>query len=62
MRVEDLEGGLCIVDLIFSLDGINEGLKLDESTVFFLDEDDSRHFSKVGENVVKAVMIIMFWE
>jgi len=62
VRVEDLEGRFGIVDFILGLDGIDESLKLDERTVFFLDEDDSGDFAEVGKNVVETIMIIVLWK
>ena len=59
MRIENLEIGFCIVNLIFSLNRIKKSFKLDKRTVFFLDEDNFGHLSEVGKNVVKTVVVVM---
>ena len=60
MWIEDFEVWLCIVYLIFCLDCIEKSLKLNQSTVFLLDEDDFGDSSKIGEDVVETIMVILF--
>lgn len=59
MRVEHLEVGLGIVDLILGLDGIEQVFVLYQCAVLLLDEDDLADPSEVGEDVVDAVMVIV---
>lgn len=59
MRVENLEVGLGIVDLVLGLDGIEQVFVLNQCAVFLLDEDDLADPSEVGEDVVDAVMVVV---
>ena len=59
MRVEDFEVRLCIVDLIFGLNRVDEHLELDQSAVLLANEDDFCYFAEIGKYVVKAVMIVL---
>lgn len=54
--------GFGVVDLIFCLDGTDKSLEFDEGTAFFFDEDDFGDFTEVGEDVIEAIMIILFWK
>ena len=60
MWIEDFEVGFCIVYFIFGLNCIQECLELNQSTVFFLDEDDFGNSSKIGEDIVETIMVILF--
>lgn len=55
--VEDLEIGLGIIDLVLSLDGIEQGLELYKCTALLFDEDDLAYLSEVTEDVVDTVVV-----
>ena len=59
MWIENFEVGLGIVDLIFCLNCIDEGLEFNQSTVLFLDKDNFSNSSKIGEDIVETIMIIL---
>lgn len=61
MGVENFEAGLGVVEFIFGLDGVEEGLELDQGATFLLDEDDLADFSEVAEYVVHAVVVVIVW-
>lgn len=57
--VEHLEDHLGVVEFILGLDSVKQSLKLNKSTVLFLDEDDLADPAEVGEDVVDAVVIVV---
>ena len=52
MTIKDFEIGFCVVYFIFCLDGVDQGLKLYQCTVFLFDEDDFGYLAEVREDIV----------
>jgi hypothetical protein len=60
--VEDFEVGFGVVDFVFGLDGVEEGLEFDEGAAFLLDVDDLGDSAEVGEDVVEDVVVVVLGE
>lgn len=58
MWIEDLKDSLSIVDLIFSLNSINETIIFYQGTTFLFDEDYFIDVAEIGKYIIDAIVII----
>jgi len=59
MGIKHFESRFRVVKFILGLDCVEKGIKLNQGTILFLDEDDFGNLSKVAEYVVHAIMVIV---
>jgi len=60
VRIEYFKNWFCVVDLILRLNSRKQSLELDQRATFLFEVDDFAHSAKIAEDVVEAVVIIVF--
>jgi hypothetical protein len=59
--VEYFEVGLRVVEFVLGLYSVKQSLKLDQGTIFLLDENDLADFSEIAEYIIDTIVIIVIW-